>query len=349
MNKKYFLLILILFLIIGGIYYFEKMKANTPLDVSEITTTLSQPFSKNGYVLAPELVGIVGYLNTDSDLKIGNLRGKIVLIDFWTYSCINCIRTLPYLKEWHTKYKDQGLVIIGVHTPEFEFEKDYENVKRFVEENDIFYPVVLDNDYRTWRAYNNRYWPRKYLIDADGYIRYDHIGEGAYEETEKKIQELLAEIGMDIDEEFVSLEDQTPKTKQTPELYAGYDFALSRGQNIGNEEGLQPGKEVTYKLPENLKDDVIYLEGTWKSNSDSLESVSGGEVVLKFTAGSVHVVADALDELLSVDVFIDEKQMSPVLIDEPKLYTVYSGEYGSYVLKLKVKKGFLFNAFTFGS
>jgi thiol-disulfide isomerase/thioredoxin len=138
------------------------------------------------------LAGISGYINTHDGFRLSEIVGKkVVLVDFWTYSCINCQRTQPYLNAWYKKYKDAGLEIVGVHTPEFAFEKDRANVVAAVEKFGITYPVVQDNDYQTWGTYGNRYWPRKYLIDIDGYIVYDHIGEGGYEETEEKIQELL--------------------------------------------------------------------------------------------------------------------------------------------------------------
>lgn len=139
---------------------------------------------------APELVGIAEWINSNP-LTIESLRGKVVLVDFWTYSCINCIRTQPYLNAWHEKYSDDGLVILGIHAPEFAFEKLPKNVEKAVKEADIKYPVALDNDFRTWNAYDNKYWPAKYLIDQNGNIVYKHFGEGEYAQTEEKIQELL--------------------------------------------------------------------------------------------------------------------------------------------------------------
>src|SRR3989338_8304440 len=143
---------------------------------------------------APELEGITGWINTKL-LTMEDLKGKVVLVDFWTYTCINCLRTLPYIKEWHEKYAKHGLVIVGIHTPEFEFEKDIRNVKDAVKRHKIKHPIALDSNYEMFKAYNNHYWPRKYLIDADGKIVYDHIGEGGYGETEEKIIELLNKIG----------------------------------------------------------------------------------------------------------------------------------------------------------
>lgn len=141
---------------------------------------------------APDFTEITGYINTDP-VKLGDLNGKVVLVHFWTYTCENCIHMIPYLNKWQQNYADKGLIIIGIHTPEFEFEKNTNNVKQAVKEYQIEYPVLQDNNYATWKAYQNRYWPRDYLIDTQGFIRYDHIGEGNYDETEKAIQSLLAE------------------------------------------------------------------------------------------------------------------------------------------------------------
>lgn len=147
---------------------------------------------KAGFKKAPDFTEITGYINTDP-VQLGDLNGKVVLVHFWTYTCINCIHTIPYLNKWYQNYADKGLAIIGIHTPEFEFEKSTDNVKQAVKDYQIEYPVLQDNNYATWKAYQNRYWPRDYLIDTQGFIRYGHIGEGDYDETEKAIQSLLAE------------------------------------------------------------------------------------------------------------------------------------------------------------
>jgi thiol-disulfide isomerase/thioredoxin len=146
--------------------------------------------------LAPDISTPDGFINTDGKpITLAELRGKkVVLVSFWTFSCINCKRTLPYLNEWYSKYKDQGLEIVSIHTPEFAFEKVLKNVEDAVKVQGIQYPVVLDNDFSTWQAYGNQYWPRKYLLNKDGYIIYDHIGEGAYEETENRIKQALEEL-----------------------------------------------------------------------------------------------------------------------------------------------------------
>src|SRR3989338_3982296 len=190
------LLCVVLIGVIVAIWYLEgrKIERGEEQAASFPRIVLNEKNDKaSKYESAKEISTPDGFINTDN-ITIGELVGKkVVLLDIWTYSCINCQRTLPYLKAWHGKYKDKGLVIIGLHTPEFEFEKIYDNVRAAVQKFGITYPVVLDNDYSTWRAYRNQYWPRKYLIDIDGYIAYDHIGEGGYEETERQIQKALEE------------------------------------------------------------------------------------------------------------------------------------------------------------
>ncbi len=173
----------------------ESTKTQLP-NIIKLNRTEFDQIDNTQFRKAPEFVDIAEHINNNNNseqLRLEDLRGKVVLVNIWTYSCINCIRTLPYLNDWHEKYEDKGLVIVGIHTPEFEFEKDINNVRSAVAGFGIKYPVLQDNDKGTWNAYENRYWPRKYVIDTEGYIRYDHVGEGAYEETEKVIQYLLAE------------------------------------------------------------------------------------------------------------------------------------------------------------
>jgi thiol-disulfide isomerase/thioredoxin len=148
---------------------------------------------KSQFKKAPEFIGVTGFVNTPAPIKLADLRGKVVLVHFWTYTCINCIHTIPHLNDWYQKYSKKGLVIVGVQTPEFSDEKNIDNVKRAVNNFQIKYPVILDNNYANWNAYGNNYWPRDYLVDNQGYIRYSHIGEGDYDQTEQMIQSLLAE------------------------------------------------------------------------------------------------------------------------------------------------------------
>jgi len=276
-----------------------------PAAIVEDNGTITKvQIDKSQFKLAPELARINGYINTEP-VTLADLKGKVVLVDFWTYSCINCIRTIPYLNAWQEKYADQGLVIVGVHTPEFEFEKDYNNVRAAVDKFGIKYPVVQDNEKGTWQAYENQYWPRKYLIDDEGYIRYDHIGEGAYAETEKVIQSLLTERAAAAGQNVtINGSISRPENAQsvdfyrinTPELYFGYSFARAQ---LGNPEGFKPGQVVKYTIPEGeLKPNAIYLEGEWKNHADSMELQSEvGHIVLVYSAKAVNIVAGGSGEL----------------------------------------------------
>ena len=381
MEKKQALFLAIsVLMVIALIIYFEGQKSKpSPIPSTSQEIIASRPLENlteeeitaigiksAQYPKAPELVGIAGYLNTKPGTKISDFLGRnIVLVDFWTYTCINCIRTLPYLVSWDEKYRDKGLVIIGVHTPEFEFEKKYENVKMAVEKYGIRYPVVQDNDYGTWTAFKNRYWPRKYLIDKDGFIRFDHIGEGAYAATEKNIRELLEDLGSDVSEIPLGAErGERAILYRTPELYAGFGFALPRGQNIGNEDGLKPNQLVIYSLPSELKKDRVYLEGPWTSLEDNALSQGKASIILDFTAKSANIVANTIGNPMEMEVFVDGSPVSEgqkgedvtikadrsfVVIDQPRLYNIIDGKYGNHVLKLTVpKENFTFNAFTFG-
>jgi len=176
-------------------YSKERIQAKKSNLSNTYSTPVSKPqkIDKTGFKKAPQLQGITGYVNTNPDEIKTITKNKVVLYDFWTYSCYNCKNTIPYIKSWYDKYSDKGLVIIGIHYPEFEFERDINNVKQAVANNDIKFPVVLDNDGVNWDAFGNHYWPRFYLADSEGYIRYDHIGEGSYDETESMIKTLLLE------------------------------------------------------------------------------------------------------------------------------------------------------------
>lgn len=267
---------------------------------------------KSRFKTAPDLVGIAHYLNTTPEELEEEIEGKVVLYDIWTYSCINCIRTLPYITAWNDKYADQGLLIIGIHSPEFEFEKDRTNVELAMEKYGIEYPVVMDNDMETWKAFENRYWPRKYIADNEGYIRYDHIGEGAYQETERVIQELLKERSLALGvqtasaDSLVDIEEFEHSRFRTPELYFGYDFAYNRN-HLGNPEGFQPGKIVSYMPPESIQRDKFYVVGDWLNLSGSMKLVSDeGIVHLVYGAKEVNIVTEGTGTL---EIFLDGKPL----------------------------------------
>jgi thiol-disulfide isomerase/thioredoxin len=327
-----------------------------------VSVQSDEPIDKSRFKKAPELTGIAGYINADSTLQ-EKIKGKVVLYDIWTYSCINCQRTLPYITAWDEKYSDQGLVIIGVHSPEFEFEKDINNVRLAVEKFGINYPVILDNDKEIWDAFENRYWPRKYLADDEGYIRYDHIGEGAYDETEKIIQQLLEERAKKLGLNIASAQplvdiDEYKHGSRTPELYFGYDFAFGRSQ-IGNSEGFRPNQEITYTIPDKLNENNFYMEGTWKNLEDRMVLVSdSGRIILPYFAKEVNIVSGGNSEL---EIFLNGAKISEqvsgadvhdgkVMIKDSTLYNlVKTTESSRYVLEIQVKQpGFEIYTFTFG-
>jgi thiol-disulfide isomerase/thioredoxin len=326
---------------------------------------------KSQFKKAKNFTKISEYINT-KPISLDDLKDKVVLVDFWTYSCINCIRTIPHLNEWYDKYSDKGLVIVGIHTPEFDFEKDSNNVKSAVQKFGIKYPVLQDNDKETWDEYDNRYWPRKYLIDDEGYIRYDHIGEGAYNETEKVIQSLLSErashlginnINLNVSQNIegdsrLESQDVNFSKIQSPELYFGYEFARA---SLGNIEGFKPNQSVFYNLPANseIKPNVIYLEGKWKNNPDNMELQSNnGSIILKYNAKSVNIVAGGKGnftvtqdgKLITNDLSKDSSNDGKFVIDEQRLYNLVTNkDYGEHTIEIDVKgQGFQIYTFTFG-
>ena len=335
----------------------------TPAPQTTVNTSILPPIDESHNFKAPDLVGISGYINTTPEDLKNAMKNKVVLYDFWTYSCINCIRTLPYLTAWNEKYADKGLLIIGVHSPEFEFEKDINNVKNAVQKYGIKYPVVLDSDHQTWSAFGNQYWPREYITDYQGYIRHDHIGEGNYDETEKMIQQLLDErsqhLGLNVvaDQSLVNMPEHQFSSLQTPELYFGYSFAQGRNY-LGNSEGFNPGQTVTYSLPAQQDRDYYYLDGKWQNLSDSMKLVSdNGKIVLPYYAKSVHVVAANESTIrilldgnpIKLQDSGDDVQNATAHISENRLYNIVStSQAGPHTLTIIAQPGFQIYTFTFG-
>src|SRR5579872_2012653 len=232
---------------------------------------------------APQIEGITYWINSPP-LQLNNLKGKVVLIDFWTYSCINCLRTLPFLKDWYHKYHDSGLVIIGIHAPEFEFEKNIENVKNAVAKDGIQYPVALDNQFMTWQNYHNQYWPAHYLIDKNGRVVYTHFGEGDYLTTENNIRFLL---GMKQPVTTSLPENGEESIRQTPETYLGY----ARSENFSNKQSIVQNKAALYLFPEEISEDHWALNGEWAINSDKIISVQPNVgLKINFNAHKVFMV-----------------------------------------------------------
>lgn len=255
---------------------------------------------------APEITRPSGYVNTQGKpITIGEFKGKkVVLLDFWTYSCINCQRTLPYLKAWDAKYRDLGLEIIGIHTPEFAFEKVQGNVETAVQGFGLKYPSILDNDYGTWNAFGNSYWPRKYLVDIDGYVVYDHAGEGNYEETERAIQKALEERATVLGTgETIPTDIADPKapTAQagSPETY----FGAARNEYLANGNAFVSGVQ-SLSVPSEVGFNKLYLGGMWKFSPEFAQSGAGASITYRYAAKGVYLVA-ASQEGATVRVFID--------------------------------------------
>jgi cytochrome c biogenesis protein CcdA/thiol-disulfide isomerase/thioredoxin len=241
----------------------------------------------------PELDGAVEWINSPPLTKAG-LRGKVVLIDFWTYSCINCLRAIPYVKAWAEKYKDKGLVVIGIHSPEFAFEKNPENVKRAVRDLKITYPVAVDSNYALWRAFDNQYWPAHYFIDTQGRLRHHHFGEGEYAESEHVIQQLLAETGNTaIDTGTVKVAASGAEAAadesnvKSPETYIGFE----RAENFSSPGGSVQNVDHAYTVPPELKLNQWALDGTWKIDGEhGVLAAANGKIAYRFHARDLHLV-----------------------------------------------------------
>ena len=332
---------------------------------------------------APDFRGIHRWINTEP-LSVEELRGKVVLVDFWTYTCINCIRTLPYLKDWHDKYADSGLVIVGVHSPEFEFEKLTENVTVQAAKLGVDYPIAQDNDFETWRAYKNNYWPAKYLVDKEGVVRYNHFGEGAYLETEETIRELLLDAGADLGktEPGTTLTGSGAEagsgrsrylSRLTRELYGGYERNTARGGNyIAHEEYYDgPERIVDYPDAEFYQNNKVYLKGSWFNGPESIRHARKTDhlqdhIGIRFSAASVNVVVNPRGDLpFEVNVTIDGLPLTPeqagqdidfaegrsfFTVTEGRMYGVVSlPVFSSHELRLSSNSDdFAVFAFTFG-
>ncbi len=340
----------------------------TTTAASVIETKARQSAKQKQYPRALELAGISGYINTHDGFRLSEIVGKkVVLVDFWTYSCINCQRTQPYLNAWYKKYKDAGLEIVGIHTPEFAFEKDRANVVAAVEKFGITYPVVQDNDYQTWGTYGNRYWPRKYLIDIDGYIVYDHIGEGGYEETEEKIQELLRERSLVLGQQMQVLSGSavtpttSPVNESQPTSVETY-FGSSRNEFLSN--GLRGvSGEYSFTLPDvsSAVAGALYLGGTWNITPEFAQTASAdARVLFRYRARDVFMVAES-DNPISVTVLRDGVPVGSfggadvgsggaVVIRASQLYHIIKeSDHSTHTLELRIHSpGVRLYTFTFG-
>ncbi|MGQ0535803.1 MAG: redoxin domain-containing protein [Methanobacteriota archaeon] len=322
------------------------------------------PASELQYPAAPDFGGATGWLQSEP-LDLVSLRGKVVLVDFWTYSCINCIHTFPFLREWHDRYAADGLVIVGVHSPEFRFERDPENVARAAEKYGLEYAIAIDNDYQIWRAYQNRFWPAEYLIDSYGRVRHTHFGEGGYAETEAMIRALLTEAGRS-----PSLppsgrdEDGRRASGVTPELYA----AAAQGPDrvaIGNPEGYRPPETVSYARPSEVARDKIFLVGSWQNNEQNVTAVGDGtSVLVRFRAAAANVVLDgpsgacievrldgapAASPFAASDVSLGDGRPPCIVLDGPRSYDFFEGPVSEHTVELVTPSGVSLFTFAFTS
>jgi len=327
------------------------LKGMTPAPVSEVTGLF------NTDIPAPDFTGITNWLNTDKPISIKDLKGKVVLVDFWTYTCINCIRTLPHITAWYNKYKDQGFIVIGVHTPEFQFEHNTGNVENAIKMYNITYPVAQDNNYSTWNAYSNEYWPADYLIDTNGNIRRTDFGEGNYSETEMAIQELLKEAGQKVNTPLTNIPDQAPTTEISPETYLG----SSRMQFYYPSGSLGNGTQ-TLTLSDNITQDSFSYGGTWTISNEYSTSGVNATINYNFKAGKVFIVLHQGSTAGKIKVYLDGKVVGPaqsgtdvkngiITVDSNRLYSVIDlkGKTENHILKLEFQtSGIQVYTFTFG-
>jgi cytochrome c biogenesis protein CcdA/thiol-disulfide isomerase/thioredoxin len=370
--------IAILFIVVGLLVFtgYDKkfqtyVSEHTPFNFDKLSSQLlpgSQNKVSGDGVLnvepypAAEFKGLDGWINS-KPLTLQELRGKVVLVDFWTYSCINCIRNNPYLDKWHQTYKDQGLVVVGVHAPEFAFEKERANVLKAVKDQRISYPVALDNDFSTWNAFDNRSWPSAYLIDADGNVRRIHEGEGQYAETEQAIRDLLTEKGARLVGVGMTSGDTKPPVTadQTPETYLG----SARASNYSGSPALAAAPIATFTPDGQLGANEWTLGGTWEVQQQKIIARGGSTLRIKVSAKNMYLVGGASNTstrqqigvmldgkpISATDAAGDDVRDSMVGVQESKLYRLVS--FGDFTkdkeVTLTVPDGVELNVFTFGS
>ena len=288
------------------------------------------------YGVAPPIHADGAWINS-KPLTIAQLRGKVVLVDFWTYSCINCLRTLPHLKAWYAAYHDKGLVIIGVHTPEFAFEHVTSNVQAAVKRLGVTWPVVQDNRYKTWDNYANQYWPAEYLIDKQGHVRHTHFGESEYPQTEALIRRLLGDNGAHARQ----LADMTPSGLLTPESYLGYS-------RLTNYVGTNPVPNVlsTYHFASSIPPNTFSYDGRWRIRAEQIIAGKDARLRLNFEAKNVYIVLGGHG---TVHALINGKPTATINVDSQRLYTVRSSQdFASALLELRFSPGVQAYSFTFG-
>jgi cytochrome c biogenesis protein CcdA/thiol-disulfide isomerase/thioredoxin len=308
-------------------------------ELSRVTGRETRDEGLRDFGPAPEFTGISSWLNS-RPLTLSGLRGKVVLVDFWTYSCVNCLRTLPFLRAWDKAYRADGLQIVGVHTPEFAFEHEVGNVRSAVRRLGVHYAVAIDNDYGTWNAYRNQFWPAKYLIDRDGHIRFVHFGEGAYGETERVIRNLLAERSA---RALVSaaIAEAMPTRAATPETYLGFE----RLMGLAN-PAVAPDRDAAYKLPPTLAQNRLAYGGRWRVEAERAIAGRRARLQLRFRAKEVNLVLGGDGRVV---VLLDGKAVRSVRVHGSRLYNLLRlPRVRTGLLELRVERGVAGYAFTFG-
>jgi thiol-disulfide isomerase/thioredoxin len=347
-------LIITLVVIAGAIGYIESHVARRGSNAPAVPVVprVSATDKAKTLKLASELASPTGFINTPNSAPItlaSFIGNKVVLLDFWTYSCINCQRTLPYLEAWYEKYKDYGLVVVGVHTPEFDFEKVYDNVAMAVKKYGLTYPVVLDSNYGTWNAYGNQYWPSEYLIDIDGYIAAHDVGEGDYANREAEIQKALQErsdvlgLGLTIPSGIVNPSDAVKVIDtQSPETY----FGSSRNEYLANGTVEKQGTQV-FILPKIFNLNQLYLGGSWDIEPEYAVAQDGDSIIYKYDAKTIYFVASSPSATSTLTLVEDGKIVGTVDVKTAQLYKLVDHpESGVHTLEIKVKGSGL-EAFTF--
>ena len=323
------------------------------------TATIDTSGLFNTNTPAPDFVSITHWLNTDKPLTIKDLRGKVVLVDFWTYTCINCIRTLPHVVSWYDKYHDKGFVVVGIHTPEFQFEHETPNVENAIIQYKIHYPVAQDNNYATWNNYSNQYWPAEYLIDAQGNVRRTHFGEGEYDQMEQAIQLLLEQAGHKVTSKLDNMPDNSPQTQLSPETYLGSD----KMQYYYPSTTLGSGTS-NYTLSNSIPQNTFSLGGQWTITGEQAVTGKDATLTYNFTAGNVYLVLrpSTSNKASLVKVFLDGKSVTAasagtdvkdgmLTVSTDRLYNLINlhGKTETHLLKLEFQTpGIQAFAFTFG-
>ena len=337
-----------LLLLIGAYIYIQKTDKNVPVlsadlgilnDDKESDEPIAPPDEEKSFINygpAPELTGITKWINSDAQTVAG-LKGKVILINFWNYSSINSVKAFPYLNKWSQDYKDTGLVVIGVHTPEFAFEKVTGNLENAIKSHQVGYPIAQDNNYKTWTAYRNQFWPAYYLIDRDGNLVYAHYGEGNYEGTEKAARVLLG-----LDGSYTTPPPAESNQSKTPEMHLG----LARQTGFSSNEKITREEQI-YTFPKKLGANKYAMEGRWKFNEESaIHSDGFAKIKLNFDAASVSLVAEA-DKPTTIRVYVDGKLVKGVVVTERNLYQLFESlAGGTHTMEIEVPSGEL-RAFTF--